>query len=294
LSTPISLRQLAHALGGDVSGNQVVAPAPGHSRRDRSLAVKPSATARDGFIVCAFAPGDDWRECRDHVAERLGIRSGGAVVSERDRPVMSERTRIERASALWFEGRDPRGTVVETYLNSRAMDLPDHVALAALRFHPRCPWKDESSGLTIRVPAMLAAMRSLTTRQVTAVHRTRLTEDGRKVDRRMLGIARGAAIMLEPLDGSELVIGEGVETSLSGAELGMRPVWALASAGAIAAFPVLQGVDKLTLLAERDPASETAVTACYDRWHKAGIRVVVALPKIGKDMNDALRAAHAS
>jgi len=48
---------------------------------------------------------------------------------------------------------------------------------------------------------------------------------------------------------------KGVETALAARRLGLRPARALGSAGAIAAFPVLLGVEYLTLLAENDEAS---------------------------------------
>src|ERR1700722_5189760 len=66
------VRSIARALGGDVVGDQVVAPGPGHSRKDRSLSVRLSATAPDGFLIHSHA-GDDWQSCRDYVKERLGI-----------------------------------------------------------------------------------------------------------------------------------------------------------------------------------------------------------------------------
>lgn len=157
----ITLRQLAHALGGDISGGQVVAPGPGHGKRDRSLAVRPSDRAPNGFVVHAFAPSDDWRECRDYVAARLGLETNrpAQVAPVSDRAPPSAGRRIELAQALWHAARDPRGTVVERYLTSRALDLPDHIAVAAVRYHPACPWRDDHLGITIKVPAMVAATR---------------------------------------------------------------------------------------------------------------------------------------
>src|SRR5437879_6150218 len=54
------LGQLAHPLGGEIVSGQVLCPGPGHSARDRSLAVRPSSdksnsaadtNARDSAIV---------------------------------------------------------------------------------------------------------------------------------------------------------------------------------------------------------------------------------------------------
>ena len=68
----ISLKQIAQALGGEVSGDQVLAPGPQHSPQDRSLAIKPDATAAGGFVVHSFA-GDDAIAAKDYVREKLGL-----------------------------------------------------------------------------------------------------------------------------------------------------------------------------------------------------------------------------
>ncbi len=64
--------------------------------------------------------------------------------------------------------------------------------------------------------------------------------------------------------------GEGVESSMAARQFGLKPTWALGSAGAIAALPVIGGVECLTLLAEHDDASARAVETCATRWHTAG------------------------
>lgn len=66
-----SPQQLASALGGDISGGEVLAPGPGHSPKDRSLSIKPDAGAPDGFLVHSFA-GDDPLSCKDYVRSKLG------------------------------------------------------------------------------------------------------------------------------------------------------------------------------------------------------------------------------
>ena len=66
------LAKMAELLGGDVQGDQVLCPGPGHSAGDRSLSVKPDPADREGFITHSFA-GDDWQACRDHVRKKLGL-----------------------------------------------------------------------------------------------------------------------------------------------------------------------------------------------------------------------------
>jgi hypothetical protein len=64
----LSLQQLATALGGEVSGEQVLAAGPGHNPKDRSMCVK---LGFDDYIVHSFA-GDDWKLCRDYIDEKIG------------------------------------------------------------------------------------------------------------------------------------------------------------------------------------------------------------------------------
>ena len=75
------LRSAANVLGGEVSGGQIRCPAPGHSKKDRSLTVKFDPKAPDGFVVYSHAGDDDLR-CKDYVRDKLGLGpfkpSGGA------------------------------------------------------------------------------------------------------------------------------------------------------------------------------------------------------------------------
>src|SRR5262249_57293751 len=76
-----------------------------------------------------------------------------------------------------------------------------------------------------------------------------------------LGPMRGCVIRLWPDEDvtTKLVIGEGVETTLSVATglpsrdgTMFRPAWAAASAGNLEDFPVLPGIEVLTIAADND------------------------------------------
>ncbi len=206
-----------------------------------------------------------------------------------------EARRIERALAIWDDAVSPRHTLVHTYLSGRALKLKltDALAGKVIRYHRACPWKD-ANGKTIRVPAMVVAMRSIATDEITAIQRTRLTPEGKKIERRMLGVAAGAAVKLDAdeLVTEQLIIGEGVETAMTARQIGphLRPTWALGSAGAIENFPVLDGIARLMILAENDEANERAAEVCGTRWHDAGRKVFINWPTTGNDLNDALQA----
>jgi hypothetical protein len=288
-------RAVAHALGGNVSGYHVIAPGPGHSRLDRSLAIKIDPNAPDGFVCHSFA-GDDWRECREHVCQAIQV--GTSERPRRRSPPRcptrstaladdgsSDRTAL--ALHLWNGARDPRDTTVAVYLAPRGLTLSDDVADGVIRFHPNLKFESH------RVGGMLALFRDIATNEPCGIHRTFLDADGRKLDRWMLGRAKGAAIKL---DADETVtlglhIGEGFETCLAARLAGFRPVWALGSVSGIAAFPVLAGIDAITILGEvnDDGANYSAAQACAARWRDAGREALIVTPLTGDDLNDVWR-----
>jgi hypothetical protein len=295
-----SLRAIAEALGGDVNGRSALAPGPGHSAGDRSLSVTPDANAPDGFLVNSFS-GDDWRACRDHVRERLGLslfKPGSAprITAQRERKPVEETPANNREPALrlWRQALEPRRTLVEAYLRNRRLDLPDEAANEVIRFRPDCPF-----GPAERFPAMVCLVRNIRTNEPQAIHRTALAPDGTaikhdgKTHRLSLGPVAGGAIKLDPDEEvtQGLCIGEGVETCLAGRLMGLRPVWSVVSTGGIETFPVLPGLDGLHIFRENDAngASAKAVEACARRWHEAGRNVVIADPDTAKDLNDELR-----
>jgi putative DNA primase/helicase len=305
------LRAVAHALGGQVAGqNTALVPGPGHSPRDRSLAILLDPAAPDGFLIFSHA-GDDWKLCRDHVRARLGLPAWepgdeyhrtiphdriekwdlAGIEAEVDCRAFSddELLRIAAARRIWNVGQDPRGTLAEKYLrDERKLGLPDELAGPVLRFNPRCPWRNENTGKTDHVPALIVPFRSIDDDSITGVHRIALRDDGTKLGRRMLGIVHRAAIKFDVVNSESLSIGEGVETAMAAMQLGFTPVWALGSVGAISFFPLIEGVKQLLILGESGDASARAIRLCGTRWHRAGRQVRIVMPDIGSDLNDVL------
>jgi putative DNA primase/helicase len=93
-----------------------------------------------------------------------------------------------------------------------------------------------------RAPGMICLLRNIETDEPCGIHRTFLHPiTAAKLDRKMLGFAKGAAVKIDA-DSSvttSLTIGEGVETLMSARMAGLGPVWALGSSGAVGRFPVL-------------------------------------------------------
>lgn len=193
-----------------------------------------------------------------------------------------EPERQARVTALWEEGLPPRGTWVEDYLRSRQLTLPADASM--IRCHPECPFPDRRRG-----PAMLIAWTSFRelvegeAEAPVALHRIR----GRGGDNKaMLGPTKHAAMMLTApyLIGAELGVCEGFETGL--ALSGRRPIWALGSAGAMARFPVVARVERLTIFADRDPTGVAAAQALAERYRARGRQAIIKLPPKG-DFADA-------
>jgi putative DNA primase/helicase len=306
------LRSIAFALGGVVSGRQVLAPGPNHSPQDRSLAVRPSPEAPDGMLIHSHA-GDDWRECRDYVRSRLGLpawQPGDG--NERQRTIQSSHVdkwdlgvidaeaedryrseddllRIERVQKIWNEA-DVRGRAGNEYLRSRALELSDDLAGKVIRFHRNVPWRNENTGQTEYIACLIAAFRSIDDDQITAIHRIRVDRPALwpKTERRMLGLVRRAAVQLGASADGKLAIGEGVETCLAAMQLGVGPAWALGNVGAISFFPVLDGISQLAILGEAGDASARAIKICGRRWRRASRRVFVSRSTVGSDHNDCI------
>jgi Toprim domain len=291
------LQHIAHALGGEVSGRQVLAPGPGHSSHDRSLAVRPVQNAPDGLLIYSHS-GDDRRHCRDHVLSRLSItrRRAFKVHEKRRSSEVGEpvKGRIERAVTLWRQGTNPRGTLVETYLASRGLALGVELAMRVIRFHAACPWRDKVSGELVHIPAMLAVMRNIYTNEVTAVQRTALSQTGTKIGRMTLGPKASAAIKLSADEDVTigLAIGEGLETVLSAMQLSFNPAWAVGDASNLRAFPILSGIGCLTVIVDNDEngTGQQAALECSSRWTSADREVFRVIPdRCGEDINDVVK-----
>jgi hypothetical protein len=95
--------------------------------------------------------------------------------------------------------------------------------------------------------------------------------------------------------GEQLVVGEGLETTLAGATRIqhngslLTPAWAAMSAGKLRTLPPIPGVKRLVLLVDHDRNGEgqAAASLCADRWSRAGCKVIRLTPaEPGTDFND--------
>jgi phage/plasmid primase-like uncharacterized protein len=250
----------------------------------------------DLIALCQHVRGLSFPEAIDFL---VGERTFDRRISLRG-VAATNRAHDERNSALalrmWHESVDPRGTLIETYLATRGLELPAEAAGDAIRFHPACPFGDVLS------PAMVALVRNVVDDRPTAIHRTALTPEGQKREiggksRWALGPIAGGVIKLTPnADVTHcLGTGEGIETALSMreiAEFGRSPIWAAIYDGGLIAFPVLPVVETIWIAVDADDAGRRAASALGARYREAGREAfLIEARRAGLDLNDLVRGA---
>jgi len=260
----------------------------------------PSCGYRAGLIVTEKDGRALWwcASCRDGKAVTAAVwralgRGGAAALSGggeiRRSPSAARKSALART--LWDRALPLPDTIAERYVAARG--LPG-LRSPALRYLPDAP---HPAGTPL--PAMLAAIRNTLSGELQAVHRTFLRGDGSgKADadpqRASLGpVAGGAVMLMAPGSAGPLVIGEGIETSASAAEMIGGAAWAAISAGNLAVLPLppLPACPEVVIAADPDlPGQRDAYTAAL-RWRSEGRVVRIATPdRPDLDFNDMLRA----
>ncbi|MBL6458823.1 toprim domain-containing protein [Belnapia sp. T6] len=145
--------------------------------------------------------------------------------------------------------------------------------------------------------ALPAEYRAFGHPRAVGVHVTYLRPDGQgkaegKRPKIMLGGAGVVRLVPDEEVTMSLGLAEGIETALSVIQgHDWRPVWAAGSAGGIGAFPILSGIEALTVFADADDRGVgiAAGRRCAARWRKAGHEAQIVIPRLGEDFNDNLR-----
>ena len=222
-------------------------------------------------------------------AEQQRLRNEARRRDEDDR---AERT--ESALRVWKQRRPFRGSPAEDYLHYTRgigdwLDVFPYLD-EAFGFHPKCTFGSD------RLPCMLALVRDIQTDAEIGIHRTALGSGPRpgRIGRKSLGPIGGGAIKISPDHDvtTGLLVGEGIETVLSAsALLSFRPIWSLIDKGNLAKFPVLPGIECLTVAADNDSngTGQAAAAECAERWNTAGREVISTKTTLAKDFNDAIR-----
>jgi putative DNA primase/helicase len=258
--------------------SRVPCPECGKGPRDRTCGV--TVGGNRGIAHCY--------RCQ-YVGFRDGVPAeGGRILS----PTSTTHARLsDYGLDLWNECVPLSGAAL-SYLQARQCLIPP--ADGAVSYHARLKHFSGYVG-----PALVALITDAITGEPISLHRTWIEANGEKAKveppRLLLKDHRkqGGVVRLWPDEAvtTGLAITEGIETALSLAHA-FTPVWACIDAGNLAAFPVLPGIEALTIGADNDEAGRRAADACAKRWLAAGREVRIILPFVEKtDFNDLARAA---
>ena len=199
----------------------------------------------------------------------------------------------EAARRLFAMSEPIRGTVAEAYLRARGItDLRD---CTSLRFHPRCYYRgdetDPADTARDAWPALIAAATDATG-AITGVHRTWLDPSGKtkapvSTPRRSMGLINGQGVRIGKASGI-VAIGEGLETMLSLRVALPIPIVAAGSANHLDALLLTEGLHRLYVAEDDDPAGRRATASVMTRAEGVGIEAMRLTPALG-DFNDDLR-----
>jgi hypothetical protein len=288
--------QLAAAVGNR-EHTDIACPACGLDRRhavNRSRRVLRIWRSDPDFITycCVRCGARGWAQRGDRkrtVSEPISRKPSRAA------PLNAET--LTAAEHIWRASVAIAGTPGAAYLAARGIDLdavPDH---CGLRFHPRCPLGAGTA------PCIIARFTDAITGIPLGIRRRRIDDKNKPLS---LGPTGGGVIRLSPDDEvtTGLVIGEGLETVLAAMTriehrgTRLRPAWACGSAGAMRTFPVLAGIEALTILVDADHLDrrsgvypgQDAARECAERWAAACREVTLLTPRdLGVDFNDLVR-----
>jgi hypothetical protein len=255
-----------------------------------------AATGEHGDLIDLIAASGrftSWRDTLDEARYFLGL----------PQPKVAERRTIEPAPAgspqsarrLWAMSRAIGGTVAETYLRGRGITSAHHTG--ALRFHPRCYYRqDEHAPIETR-PALIAAVTDLDG-AITGVQRTWLSRRGAAkapmlTPRRAMGALYGYGVRFGAA-GDVMAAGEGIETMLSlRSATPALPLVAALSANHLAALILPASLRRLYIVLDNDAAGRRATEALAARAQLGGVETIVLTSTLG-DWNDDLRGLGAS
>lgn len=264
----LDLRSIAQALGGEVSGREVLCPTPGHSKGDRGTAIRLAPGAPDGLLVSCFNGGR-----AEALAVKDALRGAGLLPSFDGQPralTHAEREAIKRAEAERLAERMMAQAEAARICRQRLAQAQSadagHPYLVRKRIGPERLWQ---AGNDLLVP-MADMAGTVWNVQTIAPDGFKRFAKGAKV--------KGLCWWAGP-PGDRLVIGEGMATMAAVRRATGLPVVAAMTAGnlpAIATAIHARRPDlRLTIAADDDEAGHRAA---LEAAHLAGADI--AFPKV--------------
>lgn len=284
--------QLTRDLGGNWRGRYGTCPCPNcQTERRRDQNALTVATDGERLLLHCKKLNCDFRD----ILVAAGVQPGTVEIDQAAKADQDRKNRefeakmLERAKSIWERSRPIQGTHGETYLRSRGIACP---LSESLRWCPDLYHKDTGR----YVSAMVARIRG------GAVHRTFFTKQGVRLDKATgtthhkmtLGAISGGHVMLTEAVQGPLVVGEGIESSLSlacGLLDGLATIWASLSTSGMRSLRLPDRSGELIIATDRDKnrAGEMAGNDLAARASGLGWSVsLLPTPEGFGDWNDVL------
>ncbi len=290
----MSLKPIVQALGGDLydRGLRANIPAPGHSAADRSV----SLLLREGRVIVHTFGDGDWKDVLDY------LRGEGLVDAHNAPTTLSQARRaqsgapvtgLERRQAalrLWEAGRPLARTLSARHCALRGVGrpLPGH---DVLRHGGQTPVSAYAESRHHR-PALLAAICDRDG-GFTAVEVTYLAPNGRRaidlrLSRKTVGPSPASCAVRIDDAAPQMLVAEGLFTTLSASARFALPAWALMSTRNMRHWRPPEGVREVLIAADRGADGEASAEQLRAGLVGAGLKARIALPPEGfGDWNEA-------
>jgi hypothetical protein len=260
--------------------------------------------------TCESMKGQTFRR---HVWSALRLESDEEAKARLEREAAAGQRKLDALRQVWRSSRALQWDSTEenpvlTYLRSRSLDLAGDEADAWTRELRYCASLDYVSDNGKKpYPAMVALVRD-PEGKVAALHRTYLSEEGKKADvecpKKIMNLPNahglnGCAVRLGGAVSDTLCVAEGVETALSVCLGTGFPCWSTISANGLKAVEVPDSVKTVFIFEDKDRSGvgHQAALELQERLFSEGrLAVIIAIEKEipdgskGLDWNDLLMA----
>lgn len=290
----MSLRSIVQALGGELydGGRRANVPAPGHSAQDRSVSLLLEG---DRVVVHTFGDGD-WKDVLDYLRGEGLVDAHNAPTSlsqSRRAQTTGAATALERRQAalrIWEAGRPLAGTLSARHYALRGVRRP-LPGPDVLRHGGQTPVSAYAASRHHR-PALLAAI-SDRDGELTAVEVTYLAPNARRaidlrLSRKTVGPSPASCAVRIDAAAPQMLVAEGLFTTLSASARFALPAWALMSTRNLRHWRPPEGVRQVLIAADRGVDGEASAEQLRAGLVAAGLKAGVALPPEGfGDWNEA-------
>ncbi len=281
----IDPQSLTLSSGGKWHGSYGVAPCPccQPERRKEQAALSISCDEERLLLHCKKL-GCDFRD----IISGLGLSAGRYELDHEKlkeaqrKKYEQEAYKLKQAREIWKASKPIDGTYGETYLRGRGITCP---LPSSLRWNDNLYHGPSCS----RLCGIVAKVSS------GGIHRTYFTKEGKRLTQHakaMYGPCSGGGVALNKSDSPNLVIGEGIETTLSllsGLYEKEASYIATLSTSGMKAFNLPSAPARITIATDGDTAGQEAGHILAERASSLGWKVCTLPAPQGKDWNDILR-----